>query len=1100
MKKQKKFLIQILIFFTIVLSCSEIFANENSYNMTMVETTEEYKEYIELSDEEKKNILEPRQYDISKTQSIVKNPLRLARRLATTVKESYTLKDTIPENMTIKNQQETNTCWTFAELGMLESHLALMDYKNNKSPIVYDYSERHMEYATSKTFKDGINTIGFNREIGTGGTYSMAKAYLTNGTGAIAETEMEFENNSDKIYLSSIQNKNVITQLNDTIEFPSYSPTEDTTQIKQQMKEHIKNYGGIYAAIYGAQTFDTTCYNNKTGAIYCDDSTTYKKNHAVLIVGWNDGYKVENFADGKKPQNNGAWIIKNSWGTESRFTLTEMKEYIFKNFSTTCSNNGWTSATQIPDTYAKELFTSSGYTIQDDVALKNIGDNGFMYVSYEDVNIYTELRGITNALSEVTYENIYQYDFYGKNIEIQNNAETTYLATVFDKKTSKTEYLTQVSIDAPETYTCKVYVNPNGTSKLTTDLQQIQLKTGETETFGAGYHTIEFQEPLKINSDSFVVVLEIQGQESDNVKIAGEYKPSTSGKYDNVTVESGKCFLSNNRAIQEERWLDTSTTYETLNGTVPNFDTTIKAFTTSKVFEGIEITKEPTKKIYIEGQDFDTTGMIVNAKYTDGTLEKITDYTITNGTKLTLGQTSVTIEYNGKTATQDIQVEKNTIETISIKNKPTKTEYWAGDNFETDGMVIEGTYKDGTKKDITDYVVKDGNSLKNGQTTVTIEYEGKTVTQSITVQKNTVEEISIKNAPNKVKYIVGQNFNSTGMIVEAKYKNGTVKQVENYTIKNGTDLKLEQTSVTIEYEEKTVEQPITVADKTVTEIKIKTIPAKTEYIQNKEELDLTGGVIEIYYDDESKEEMNMTSEEIVTSGFSNKQIGKCTIVITYKNKTAQFDIEVKEEKKPQNSNFDNIKGSIKQMKSYYFTDTTKKEYSIIKVDIENIQLAMGNDSMEYYYYLSTNPNETNIVNWIKAEDMDKNDSKLTFELNTLDNSNYDEISSADNLYLYVKEVAVLNDIKQEKLTSALKLEAENIIIEKYVDNAKKEDVKSETIVNSTVDSVNGNSADKTLAPQIIPKAGKSIFIIIIMLILIVVGRIAYLRYKDIQVK
>lgn len=1112
MKKQRKFFVQILFFLIIILLSCNVYASDLASNLEIVDVSEDYRNYLELSDEEKKNTMEPRKYDIPKTQSNITNPLRFTRRLRALAETKYSLKDIIPENMIIKNQEKTGSCWTFASLGALESNLALMDYKNGKSVTVYDYSERHMEYATSKTFKDGINEAGFNREVGSGGAFSIARAYLTNGTGAISEKEMEFENNENKIDISNIQNKTVITQVNDIIEYPSYKTTDDTTQIKQQIKEQIKNYGGVYASIHGAQLSETECYNNKTGAIYCDNSTSFKRNHAILIVGWDDDYSKENFMEGRRPKNNGAWIIKNSWGTEFRVTLVEMKEYIYNNFENEREKQGWTNATQISDEYAIKVYTNSGYTVKDGVGVKNIGDNGFMYVSYEDVFVYTNLSGIMDAKNEVTYENIYQYDYYGQNLEVQNTATTTYLATVFDKKTTKTEYLTQVSISAPETYTCKIYVNPNGTGKTINDLQQVQLKTGETETFNAGYHTIEFQEPIKITGKNFVVVLEIQGQRTGKLKVAGEYNEkefdsrNASSKYDNVTVENGKCYLSNNEAFEKNQWIDTSRCYSAYNGLVPNFDTTIKAFTTSKIFEGIEITKEPTKKIYIEGQDFDATGMVVKAKYTDGSAQEIKDYLISNGTNLGLGQTTVTISYNGKIVTQNIKVEENTIQSISIKNIPDKTIYWAGEDFDAKGMVVEGIYKDETKQILTDYVIKDGKRLKNSQTTVTIEYNEKTVIQAITVQMNTVENVEIKQEPNKVKYIVGQNFNSAGMKIEAKYKNGTVKQVENYSIKNGTNLQLKQTSVTIEYEEKTVEQPITVVNKTVTEIKVKAMPAKTEYIQNKEELDLTNGVIEIFYDDDSKEEMAMTSEELKTDGFNNKIVGTNTITIIYKEKKVQFNVKIKEEKKPQNSNFDAIQGKVTGIREYDFTSTTKKEYNIISIDISNIVLATENDSMEYYYYLSLNSKETNISEWVKIEKLDNNNGKLLFEINTKDISNYEEVSSANNLYLYIKEVAILNDKKQEKITLAMELDGKSLKIEKYVDNIKKEEINYDEIIKISPDlgislnSINGQEIDKTQAPEVIPKAGKRDAIIGLLLILIIIKIIVYLRYKNIKIK
>lgn len=38
-------------------------------------------------------------------------------------------------------------------------------------------------------------------------------------------------------------------------------------------------------------------------------------NHTVTIVGWDDNYPAENFLSGHQPPENGAWLIKNSWGS-----------------------------------------------------------------------------------------------------------------------------------------------------------------------------------------------------------------------------------------------------------------------------------------------------------------------------------------------------------------------------------------------------------------------------------------------------------------------------------------------------------------------------------------------------------------------------------------------------------------------------------------------------------------------------------------------------------------------------------------------------------------------------------------------------------------
>ena len=1049
MSKQKKISILITtVLVSLLLSCK---VQAESILNGEIELSQNYLEYLELSD--KKNLLVPRMYDISKSEITITNPFRLTRLLGSSVGDDYSLRDYIPENMVVKNQESTNTCWTFSSLASLESNLALQNYKNKiATPIVYDFSERHMDYATSNTFlNDAVNKFGFNRRAGNGGVYGMSIAYLTNGLGAIDESEMEFENNSNIIDISEIQNKNVITQVNDITIFPSYSATEDKTQIIQKMKEHIKNYGAISASIHGASFLTgSSVYNSATAAAFCN-SDSYKIDHAVAIVGWDDDFPVENFVAGNRPQNKGAWIIRNSWGT-------------------------------------------------------GFGDEGYMYMSYEDVNIYQELTGITNAQTDINYENIYQYDDFGGFLKYKaNGMSKIYLANEFDKKTSGKEYLTQVSINAAEPYTCKVYVNPNGTSKKQEDLQLVKLKTGDSETFEAGYHTIEFLNPIKINSSSYVVVVEIQGTQENTVSAMVEinfgefftdskYANAANHVYDNVTIANNKCFIAQEKGFKNNQWTVTSNLYESTEGKLPNFDTTIKAFSTSKVLENIEITTLPRKTSYIEGQAFDKTGMIVKGNYANGDVVDITDYIIQDGTKLIKGQESITISYKNFTVKQPIEVVANTVEKLEITTPPTKTEYWAGDDFEIEGMTFKAIYKDETVKTEIEPIIKDGQNLKNGQTEVTFEFEGKIVKQSIIVNANPVEEIEIVQKPKKLNYVSGQSFDKTGLIVKATYKSGKTKEVTDYTIKDGKGLQIGQTSVTIEFEDKTISQSITVVEKTVTGITVKTAPNKIEYIQDKEQLDLTGGVIEISYNDNTVEQMTMTSEDISVSGFNNEKVGMQIITITYENKTTQFEVQIKELPKPVNSDFNGIKGNVKRIRAFYYTDVNKEEYSIINVECSNFVKASGNESIEYYYCLSSNPNEENLTKWIKIDKIQEDNNTLSFEINTLDIDNNEELINANDTYLYIKEVATRNGMKAEAVTSSLLLSIGDVKIEKYVDGEKIDEETSDIVVSEPA-----NKGDNTTAEGTIPKAGRNILRIFFILLIFVIGRIAYLRYKDIKI-
>ena len=72
----------------------------------------------------------------------------------------------------------------------------------------------------------------------------------------------------------------------------------------------------------------------------------------------------------------------------------------------------------------------------------------------------------------------------------------------------------------------------------------------------------------------------------------------------------------------------------------------------------IAVTTPPTKVNYQSGDTFDPTGMVVTATYDDETTEEITDYTY-EPSSLAIGDSIITISYEGKTTTQAITVIKN---------------------------------------------------------------------------------------------------------------------------------------------------------------------------------------------------------------------------------------------------------------------------------------------------------------------------------------------------------------------------------------------------------------------------------------------------------
>ena len=391
-------------------SASDIIKNGNLSN--------EYKEWLELPIEERVNTIAPRTYEIPKIYLESDNPLYEARfsSVGATALTNFDLRKIISGNVKVRDQGSVGACWSFGSLAALESHLGLSNYYSGKNTSkVYDFSEQHMRYGVTWKFKNNqYNAKGLNRSPNNGGRPNLFISYFTNGSGPIDETSMPYTEDKGLIELSQIQNKKTTAWISDIIEFPAYTSSDDHTEIIAVMKEHIKNNGAIGAGIHGATAFTgQPNYNIATGALYCSSNTLYPLDHYIAIVGWDDDYAIENFNEKSRPSKPGAWIIKNSWGESGPIgTVDEYKKVLYDQYTDICNQHGWYSYDKVPTEFLAQAL-NEGYSIKGDNVVVAVGDNGFMFVSYEDANIYSMLVGIEKASDSANYDNLYGYnEFY----------------------------------------------------------------------------------------------------------------------------------------------------------------------------------------------------------------------------------------------------------------------------------------------------------------------------------------------------------------------------------------------------------------------------------------------------------------------------------------------------------------------------------------------------------------------------------------------------------------------------------------------------------------------------------------------------------------
>lgn len=113
---------------------------------------------------------------------------------------------------------------------------------------------------------------------------------------------------------------------------------------------------------------------------------------------------------------------------------------------------------------------------------------------------------------------------------------------------------------------------------------------------------------------------------------------------------------------------------------------------------------------------------------------------------------------------------------IAVSGTPTKTTYEEGEAFDPTGLVVTGTYDDGTQKEITDGIVwvKDPEILKLGTTSVDVMASVGNITSDIyTVKGITVKEkatlIAIEAKGSPAEFWKGDKFNHDGITITARW-------------------------------------------------------------------------------------------------------------------------------------------------------------------------------------------------------------------------------------------------------------------------------------------------------------------------------------------
>ncbi len=347
------------------------------------------------------------------------------------------LKDTFPAT---RNQNPYGSCWAHSSIFLAEAYLI----RHGMASKDIDLSELHMVYwmynngtssaaaqGTGDSVQSTSNAAADNKSIlDYGGNLRHSAQTLMRQRGYAAESTAPYTNASAIADGGTLE---AATERQDSI----YLTNAYEISIKDNpglVKSAIRENGAVGVSYHSYPSSNKTYYNDTHNAFWNPVDTN--TNHAVIAVGWDDNFPKEYFnaVNGKQPENNGAWLIRNSWTTTAQASY---RSYFWMSYEdTSLAESAWVfeADTAFPYDnhyyYDSQIYSTSSYTGSSekkfanvytvngaagaetetleavDFNVSNIGATGSSY----KVEIYRDLTGETpdtGTLASTTEGNVY---------------------------------------------------------------------------------------------------------------------------------------------------------------------------------------------------------------------------------------------------------------------------------------------------------------------------------------------------------------------------------------------------------------------------------------------------------------------------------------------------------------------------------------------------------------------------------------------------------------------------------------------------------------------------------------------------------------------
>lgn len=396
----------------------------------------------------------------------------------------------------VKDQEPYGMCWAFGMASIMETSLLAQGLGT------YDLSEEHLAYFFANRTNDPLgNTSGdINHHYGTddygnidyheGGNDLLASMFLSTWSGMTTEEDVPLA--TDALHM---QKTGVIPDRSKEYDAAAYLKNAYFSDYSVSAMKRLLTAKHSVTVMYNAQN---KYYNASTGA-YAYPASTKSVNHVVTVVGWDDDYAASNFKAASKVTGNGAWIVKNSWGTD------------------------W-------------------------------GKDGYFYMSYEDKSV-CELVTAT-ATDKPEYENNYFYDGTSGLVPFSLYSGEKF-ASVFKAKAGngKAESLGEVtlaSMTANSSFSVQIYTNLKDANDPTSGTPAYD-KPVSCKQMMAGIETFKIPEVLISQNSLYSIVVTNAGNKT--LKYYVEADVDYGWCSFETSILAGQSYLYRS---EDKTWMDTA--------------------------------------------------------------------------------------------------------------------------------------------------------------------------------------------------------------------------------------------------------------------------------------------------------------------------------------------------------------------------------------------------------------------------------------------------------------------------------------------------------------------------------------------------------------